>query len=170
MPLTNNRPRTNTTYGSHRSLSASLQSLLSNRQMPFSLPVKKASNDALPILPKREQKASSPNPLFVKNDYQHHYQNAAQLDIKAQAKSENTSSEDEKEFQPHTTNLKFEHSSVCDENLLIWFLNGFLSSSRLKIRQQYHQNTIKLIYTQTIPIDNKKHHQQNFDQQLIVNQ
>ena len=120
MPLINNRPRTNTTYGSHKSLSESLQSLRSNRQTPVSLPVKKSSNDAPPpILPKREQRSSSPNSSLAKNDYQHHYHNPGQLQVKMSTKSENTSSEDDEEFQSQTINPMIEHLSVIVVVLLI---------------------------------------------------
>jgi hypothetical protein len=40
MPLTTNRSRTNTPFGSHKSLSKSIQSLRSNQQPALSLPVK----------------------------------------------------------------------------------------------------------------------------------
>jgi len=83
MPLTINRPRLHTPFGSHKSLSESIQSLKSNQQPSISLPIKKRSND-LPIKPSE-----------VKNDYHHHhYHNPIEL----QTKNDNTSSEEE-EFE-----------------------------------------------------------------------
>ena len=84
MPLSTSRSKTNTPFGSHRSLSESIQSLRSNQQPAVCLPVKKRSND----LPLRSAE--------VKKDYQHHhYHNPAELI----PKSDNTSSEEEEEFE-----------------------------------------------------------------------
>ncbi|CAF3831088.1 unnamed protein product [Rotaria sordida] len=49
MPLTANRSRTNTPFGSHKSLSDSIQSLRSNQQPALSLPVKKHSHEPSPL-------------------------------------------------------------------------------------------------------------------------
>jgi len=92
MPLTINRSRTNTPFGSHKSLSESVQSLRSNQQPILSLPVKKRLHDP-PTLPKREP---SPKLIEAKKDYQHHhYHNPAQLRAQQQTKTENTSSEED---------------------------------------------------------------------------
>lgn len=100
MPLSSNRSKTTTPFGSHRSLSESIQSLRSNQQ-PVCLPVKKRCND----LPLRS--------VDTKKDYQHHhYHNPAEL----MPKTDNTSSEEEEEeFDQHqqTTNPTSELSTVC---------------------------------------------------------
>jgi hypothetical protein len=98
MPLTMNRSKTNTPFGSHKSLSESIQSLRSNQQPSVSLPVKKRSQD----LPSK--------PSEVKKDYQHHhYHNPAELITK----SDNTSSEEEELFDQQQTNQPSELSAVC---------------------------------------------------------
>jgi len=116
IPLTINRSRTNTPFGSHKSLSESIQSLRSNQQPSLSLPLKKRSQDPPGILPKREQKASPPE---TKIDYQHHhYHNQAQLQAEHPTKTDNTSSEED-EFENHQqTNQTSEGSAVCIFNLL----------------------------------------------------
>ena len=99
MPLSNNRSKTTTPFGSHRSLSESIQSLRSNQQPPVCLPVKKRSND-LPL-----------RPVETKKDYQHHhYHNPAELI----PKTDNTSSEEEEleQQQQQQTNQTSELSTV----------------------------------------------------------
>lgn len=118
IPLTTNRLRTPASLGSHKSLSESIQSLRSNQQTGVSLPVKKRSQDIPPILPKREQKPSSPNVLDVKNDYHHHhYHNPAQLRAQQKIENDNTSSEEEEEeeveFEHQQTNQISQDSVVC---------------------------------------------------------
>ena len=108
IPLTTTRSRTHTPFGSHKSLSESVQSLRSNQQPALLLPVKKR----LPDLPKQEQITSSPKIYGNKKDYQHHhYQNPAEL----RNKTDNTSSEEEEFEQQQKAN--HEVSAVCIENL-----------------------------------------------------
>ncbi|CAF2879574.1 unnamed protein product [Rotaria sp. Silwood2] len=100
MPLTTNRSRTTTPFGSHKSLSESIQSLRSNQQSALSLPVKKRSQEAPPlppsIIPKRDQQTPSPKSFNTKKDYQHHhYHNPAQLKAQQQTTNNDTSSEED---------------------------------------------------------------------------
>ncbi|CAF1121772.1 unnamed protein product [Adineta steineri] len=110
IPLTTNRSRTNTPFGSHKSLSESIQSLRSNQQPALSLPVKKRVPEQPEILPKREQKPISNE---SKSDYQHHhYHNPAQLRAQQQTKlADNTSSEEE-ELETQQTNQTSEGSAI----------------------------------------------------------
>lgn len=113
IPLVVNRSRTTAPFGSHKSLSESVQSLRSNQQPAVSLPVKKRLNEPPPILPKREQKTPSPNLFQAKQDYQHHhYHNPAQLRAQQQIKTDDTSSEGEGEFEQQQTNPTSEDSVV----------------------------------------------------------
>ncbi|UJR23937.1 hypothetical protein I4U23_026906 [Adineta vaga] len=110
MPLTNNRSRTNTPFGSHKSLSESIQSLRSNQQPAFSLPVKKRPQDPPTLLPKREQRTS---PTDVTKDYQHHhYHNPAQLHAEQQQQKIAESTSSEEDFEPQQTNQTSEASPV----------------------------------------------------------
>jgi hypothetical protein len=124
VPLTTNRSRTTTPFGSHKSLSESIQSLRSNQQPALSLPVKKRSHEPpplppplpAPILPKRDQRTPSPKSFDAKKDYQHHhYHNPAQLRAQQQrAKNNDVSSEDDEfEQQQQQLNNATEDSAVC---------------------------------------------------------
>jgi hypothetical protein len=96
IPLTINRSRTNTPFGSHKSLSESIQSLKSNQQPSISLPIKKRLQD-LPIKPSEGKK-----------DYQHHhYHNPTEL----KNKTDNTSSEEEEEEQ------QFQHKKQPNQTI-----------------------------------------------------
>ena len=109
IPLTTNRSRTTTPFGSHKSLSESIQSLRSNQQPALSLPVKKRSHEQppppplpAPMVPKRDQRTPSPKSFEAKKDYQHHhYHNPAQLRTQQQKRLavNDTSSEDEFDHQ-----------------------------------------------------------------------
>ena len=102
MPSNVIRSRTTTPFGSHKSLSESIQSMRSNHQ-PISLPMKKRSQEPpplpAPIVPKRDQRSPSPKSADAKKDYQHHhYHNPAQLRAQQQqrvAENNNTSSEED---------------------------------------------------------------------------
>ncbi len=119
VPLTTNRSRTNTPFGSHKSLSESIQSLRSNQQPGLSLPVKKRSQEPpplpAPIVPKREQRTPSPKSFGTKKDHQHHhYHNPAQLRAQQQrAKNNDASSSDEEFEQQQQLNNANEDSAVC---------------------------------------------------------
>ncbi|CAF1123008.1 unnamed protein product [Rotaria sp. Silwood1] len=110
MPLTTNRSRTITPFGSHKSLTESIQSLRSNQQPGLSLPVKKRSHEPPPLPPsiisKHDQQTSSPKLFNAKKDYQHHqYHNPAQLKVHQQTKPNDISSdEDELEHQQQLNN------------------------------------------------------------------
>ncbi|CAF1232251.1 unnamed protein product [Rotaria sordida] len=69
MPLTANRSRTNTPFGSHKSLSDSIQSLRSNQQPALSLPVKKHSHEPSPLpalmIQKPDQRTQTPKPFHI---------------------------------------------------------------------------------------------------------
>ena len=115
MPLTTNRSRP---FGSHKSLSESIQSLRSNQQTPLSLPVKKRSQDApslpAPMIPKRDQRTPSPKLSEAKNNYHHHhYQNSAQLKTQRRRVNSETSSEDEELEHQRRINEANENSAVC---------------------------------------------------------
>jgi len=92
IPLTINRSRTNTPFGSHKSLSESIQSLRSNQQPSISLPVKKRLHD-LPIKSSEIRK-------------ENHYHNPIEL----QTKTDNTSSEEEEEIEHQQISA---NSMVC---------------------------------------------------------
>jgi hypothetical protein len=123
MPLTTNRSRTTTPFGSRKSLSESIHSLRSNQQPAFSLPVKNRSHEPpplpAPVVPKREQRTPSPKSVDVKKDYQHHhYHNPGQLRVQQKQKQQpqravnnNSSSEDEFENQQQINNIS-EDSAV----------------------------------------------------------
>jgi len=121
MPLTTNRSRTTTPFGSHKSLSESIQSLRSNQQSALSLPVKKRSHEPpapplpAPLIPKRDQRTPSPKSFDAKKDYQHHhYHNPAQLRAQQQRTTNNdTSSEDEELENQKQLNNVTEDSAVC---------------------------------------------------------
>jgi len=119
VPLTTNRSRTTTPFGSHKSLSESIQSLRSNQQPALSLPVKKRSHEPpplpAPMLPKRDQRTPSPKSFDAKKDYQHHhYHNPAQLRAQQQrAKNNDASSSDEEFEQQQQLNNANEDSAVC---------------------------------------------------------
>lgn len=121
IPLTTNRSRTTTPFGSHKSLSESIHSLRSNQQPALSLPVKKRSQEPpplpAPIVPKRDQRTPSPKSFEAKKDYQHHhYHNPAQLRVHQQQKQRlahnDTSSDDEFELKQQPNNAN-EDSAVC---------------------------------------------------------
>ena len=104
IPASNTRSRTITPFGSHKSLSESIQSLRSTQQRAISLPMKKRSDDApppppplpAPILPKRDQRTPSPKPLDPKKDYQHHhYHNPAQLRAEQRRQTPRRSSDED---------------------------------------------------------------------------
>jgi hypothetical protein len=123
MPLTTNRSRTTTPFGSRKSLTESIQSLRSNQQPGLSLPVKKRSQEPPPpppavpppMVPKRDQRTPSPKSFETKTDYQHHhYHNPAQLRAQQQRTTDNdVSSEDEELAQQQRLNNETEDSAVC---------------------------------------------------------
>ena len=103
IPTTSNtRSRTTTPFGSHKSLSESIQSLRSTQQRAITLPMKKRSDEPpplpAPILPKREQRTPSPRSVDPKKDYQHHhYHNPAQLRAEQQRGRRPSSDEEEED-------------------------------------------------------------------------
>jgi hypothetical protein len=119
-PVTTNRSRTITPFGSHKSLSESIHSLRSNQQPALSLPVKKRSQEPppppAPIVPKRDQRTPSPKSFEAKKDYQHHhYHNPGQLRAHQQQKqrlAHNNSSSEEDEFEQQQLNNTKEDSAV----------------------------------------------------------
>lgn len=120
VPVTTNRSRTTTPFGSHRSLAESVQSFRSNTQPPLSLPVKKRPQEPpplpAPMIPKRDQRTPSPKSFDGKKNYQHHhYHNPAQLRAQQQKEINDDGSSDE-EFQQQQQqqfNNANEDSAVC---------------------------------------------------------
>ena len=121
MPSNAIRSRTTTPFGSHKSLSESIQSMRSNHQ-PISLPMKKRTQEPpplpAPIVPKRDQRSPSPRSPDAKKDYQHHhYHNPAQLRAQHQqhqqrpAENNTSSEEDELEKEQPMRNVS-EDSAV----------------------------------------------------------
>ncbi|CAF3717085.1 unnamed protein product [Rotaria sordida] len=109
MPLTITRSRTTTPFGSHKSLSESIQSLRSNQQQALSLPTKKRSHEPPPssIISKHDQQTPSPKSFNTKKDYQHHhYHNPIQLkDQQKIINSDASSEEDELQQQQQINNI-----------------------------------------------------------------
>lgn len=115
-PSTTNRLRTTTSFGSHKSLSESIQSLRSNQQPGLSLPVKKRSQETssvLPTIPKRDQQTPSPKLSNAKKDYQHHhYHNPIELKAQSKITNSDVSSEDDELKHPQHLNDATEDTAV----------------------------------------------------------
>lgn len=140
MPLTTNRSRTTTPFGSHKSLTESIQSLRSNTQPALSLPVKKRSQEPpplpAPMVPKRDQRTPSPKSFDSKKTYQHHhYHNPAQLRSQQQKEINNDISSDDEEFQQEQQKLNNvkEDSAVSIFNNYLNIFSHLLFIDRLKL-------------------------------------
>ncbi|CAF3326638.1 unnamed protein product [Rotaria socialis] len=166
MPITTNRSRTTTPFGSRKSLSESIQSLRSNQQPALSLPVKKRSQEASTLpsstIPKRDQQTPSPKLFSTKKDYQHHhYHNPAQLRAQQQAKNSDASSEEDESKHQQQLNNATEDSAFLPKKFTFRVQAGPVPPTKASIsnnQKEYQQQHGRRVRTPPPP------------QQMVVHQ